>query len=415
MIVKRLLAWLETADSARRAQAAAFLARAFLLDGLEHADLMDAETAMTSLLDDPSIEVRKAMARILAMSPDAPAHIISALSSDHSSISARVLTHSPLLTDDDLIDALGVADSYAQVAVAIRPGLSAKVAGMLAENGSREAMIALAVNDTAALSDTAMTRIIERHGTDGEVREALLGRDGLPAIVRAAIVSETARSLRAFVTRTGWLSEQRSERCCKDGRDTATIEIASGERTARSALPVALANRLRDARELTPSLLLRALVSGERSLFTAALATLAGLDQNRVAGLVKAWSGAGFGALYAKAGLPASLLGAFRAALAAQDATGLIYEPGQRPQLSGMLIDRTLRACEANASPELRKVSALLHRLRAEAARTEARQSNLAKATAIAAQAQANAAPTIQVDLAAIEAEIASAPKIMAA
>jgi hypothetical protein len=93
----------------------------------------------------------------------------------------------------------------------------------------------------------------------------------------------------------------------------------------------------------------------------------------RVNGLVRAWSGAGFAALYARAGLPPRLLGAFRAALAAQDATGLILAAGDTPQLSSVLIERTLNACEASASPDLRKVNALLHRLRAEALRMEAR------------------------------------------
>ncbi|MGE3246584.1 MAG: DUF2336 domain-containing protein, partial [Beijerinckiaceae bacterium] len=315
MIVKRLLASLETADSSRRARGAASLARAYLTEGLTDSELLDAETALTALLDDPVVAVRKAMARVLASSPDAPMHVISTLACDHSTVAARVLTHSPLLADDDLIDALAVADGYAQVAIALRPHVSGRVATGVAETGCREAMIALAVNETANLDEAAMLRMVERHGNDGEVREALLLRTGLPTNVRAALAAETARALQAFAEKTGWLSPQRSERCTREARDAAVIEIAARAHAETGAPPLALARQLRSASQLTPSLLLRALLSGERSLFEASLTALSGMDQRRVSGLVKAWSGAGFAALYSKAALPARLLAAFRAAL----------------------------------------------------------------------------------------------------
>ena len=40
---------------------------------------MDAETGLTALLDDPVIAVRKAMARVLATTPNAQPHNIAAL------------------------------------------------------------------------------------------------------------------------------------------------------------------------------------------------------------------------------------------------------------------------------------------------------------------------------------------------
>ncbi|MCC2095262.1 MAG: DUF2336 domain-containing protein, partial [Hyphomicrobiales bacterium] len=231
MIVKRLLAGLETAVSANRARGAAALARAYLLEELTDSEALDAETAMTALLDDPVIAVRKAMARVLASTPNAPAHIIAALATDHSQVASRVLTHSPLLNEDDLIEALGVADATAQVAIALRPRLTGKVAAMLVEQGGREAMIALAVNESAVLTEDSMQRMLDRHGSDGEVREALLGRRNIPAAIRAAIASHTANALQQFVTRTGWLTQQRSERCTREARDGAVIEIAAQERS----------------------------------------------------------------------------------------------------------------------------------------------------------------------------------------
>lgn len=430
MIVKRLLAGLEAADSAKRAQGAASLAQAYLRDDLSDVDLLDAETALTALLDDPVIAVRKAMARVLASSNNAPPHIVAALATDHSQVAGRILTHSPLLTEEDLIDALGVADSYAQVSLALRPNLPAKVAAMIAETGEREAMIALAVNESARVDEDTMQQILERHGDDGEVREALLGRMDLPAAVRATIARLTADALERFTTAAGWLSPRRGERCTKEARDTTLIEIAAQDHGDTGSAPLHLAQNLRRTNQLTPSLLLRALVSAERSLFEASLAALTGIELHKVTGLVRAWSGTGFAAVYAKAGLPPRLLGAFRAALAAQDATGLVLEAGEQPVLSSLLIERTLTACEASSSPDLRTVNALLHRLRAEALRNEARimsmemisdaRSALSIADMSAASKQ-NTAPAIDLQAiesaieAAIEADIAPPPKELAA
>ena len=423
MIVKRLLADLETATSANRARGAATLARVYLFEDLPDSELMDAETALTALLDDPVMAVRRAIARVLASSRNAPPHIISALSMDHSLVAGRVLTHSPLLTDDDLIEALGVADSYAQVAIALRPGLSGKVVAMIAATGGREAMIALAVNETARLGEAEMTSMLERHGTDGEVREALLCRTEIPAPVRAMIATQTARALEVFTINTGWLSAQRSERCTREARDSATIEIAAQEYARTGNPPVQLANKLRESSQLTPSLLLRSLVCGERSLFEASLESLTGAGTRRIAGLVSAWSGTGFAALYTKAGLPPRLLGAFRAAIAAQDATGLIHDSEQPPTLSSLLIERTLAACEASSSPDLRTVNALLHRLRAEAMRNKARLLSLeliadAK-SALQIEAAGTSTPVLTgqpaIDLQAIEEAVQQPTAVLAA
>lgn len=416
MIVRKFMAWLETADSARRCKGAGALARVYLQDELTDEEILEAETALTALLDDPVINVRRAMAREFAYSANAPAHIVAALAADHSSVSSRLLTYSPLLNDEDLIDCLAVADPFAQVSIAIRPGLSRHVTARLAETASREALVALAVNESADLDEAVMQQMIQRHGANGEVREALLSRASLPPCIRATLASATANALQVFVTKTGWLSAERSERTSREARDAATIDIAAQLRAETGAAPIALARQLRQNNQLTPALLLRTLVSGDRALFVASLCVLTAMPEGRINNLVKAWSGAGFGALYAKANLPAGILAAFRAALAAQDATGLIYAEGQIPKLSTALIDHTLKACHAAGSPELRTAKALLLRLRSEAARVQAR---IDSSELIASTKAPPALPApqidLEIDLEAIEAEVtATVPAIAA-
>src|SRR3954447_11108471 len=109
--------------------------------------------SLFSLLDDPSPIVRKSIAEAFASAVDAPHAIVLALANDQSAISSVVLGRSPLLCDADLIDCAAVGDAFAQAAITLRPLLSMSVSAALAEIGSREALIALAVNPGAEIAD----------------------------------------------------------------------------------------------------------------------------------------------------------------------------------------------------------------------------------------------------------------------
>ncbi len=63
--------------------------------------------------------------------------------------------------------------------------------------------------------------------------------------------------------------------------------------------------------------MLRAVLSGNVSLFEDALGDLADMPQSRVHGIIRSRSMSGFRALYEKAGLPASTYPAFREAVEA--------------------------------------------------------------------------------------------------
>ncbi len=374
MIVRKFLAWARTASAGARAEGASALARAYLYSNLDDADQREAGVALTALLDDGSPVVRRALAEAFASAVDAPHHCVVVLANDQSDIASVVLSRSPVLSDAELIDCAAVGDAFAQSAIAVRANLSAPVAAALAEVGAREALIALAVNAGAALPDFSLRRMIERFGDDGEVREAILGRPNLPPAQRAELVAATARALTAFVTACDWMSEARASRVTREATERANVIIAAETESEPGNGPLALVAYLRESGQLTSGLVLRALLSGNRSLFEAALTDLSEMPASRVAGLVNGGRGAGFRALYMKAGLPKALMPAFEAALAAQDELGAALEHGDRARLSRAMIERVLTACEQMNSTELGKLMALLRRFEAEAAREDARE-----------------------------------------
>ena len=374
MLVRKFMLWAGEVSAAERAEGAGALARAYLYSDFAEADKRDAEVALFSLLDDPSPIVRKSIAEALASAVDAPHAIVLALANDQSAISSIVLGRSPVLSDAELIDCAAVADAFAQAAIALRPLLSTSVAAALAEIGSREALIALAVNPGAQLADFSIRRMIERFGSDGEVREALMSRPHLPPVLRSALVEATSRALSAFVTSRSWLSAERAERVTRDARESANIMIsAEGARDCDHAGARELVAYLRQSGQLTAGLILRSVLSGHTTLFEAALRELAGMPARRVAGLIRDFRSAGFAALYNRAGLPGGLLPAFRAALEAQREIGFASDSAHTVRLSRTIIERVLTACEDTNGGQLDGLLALLRRFETEALREEAR------------------------------------------
>lgn len=356
---------------ARRAPAAAELAGALVRGELNSQDERDAEVILTALLDDPSPLVRGALALELSVAYNAPHHIVMALANDQAEVAAPILNRSPRLTDADLIDCAAIGDCASQIAIATRLRLSAAVAAALAEVGAREAVVALIGNDGADTPDFSLARIIERFGEDGETREALLARGDLPVNLRAKLVDAAARALTAFVVSRDWLSAERAERAAREARERATILLAADSAQNLDG-PAALVRHLRQEGQLTAGLVLRALLSGNASLLIAALSELSGLPIARVAGYVGEFDGAGFTALFHRAGLPLTLLPAYRAALGAHREFG--DDPDSQARLSRTMIERVLTSCERADDLSLAPVIALLRRFDAEAARDDARE-----------------------------------------
>ena len=134
-----------------------------------------------------------------------------------------------------------------------------------------------------------------------------------------------------------------------------------------------LIRHLRDSGQLNAGLILRSLLSGNVELFEEALADLAQVPLPRVVGIVHDRRGAGFRALYDKAGLPASTFrrSARRWRRCARTASWSSRAAPSR--LKRRIIERVLTRCESEAPDEIEPLLTLLRRYAAEAAREEAR------------------------------------------
>ena len=362
-IVRRFLAWAQSADAEARAEATSALARAYLYSDLAAAARAEAVLAMTAMAGDPSVLVRKALAEALCYSGEAPRPLILALAADEPDVAAAVIQRSPVLTEADLVDCATHGDVVSQTALAHRPGLPPGPIAALVESGRLDAVLALIANPGVDLPAESLSRIFTRFSDNASVREALLERPFLPASLRARIVAALAKDLSVEASR--WMPREQAERIAREARDQAICSIFS---SCHGDERWELTRALRTAGALTPALLLRSLLAGEAILFAEALAELSGQPLTRVAAFIREPHGEGFAALAHKAGLKSGILPAFRAALVAMKAHA--GQGGDGLKLS--LVQEVIDECERRDNPALTKVLALLWRFAAEAAKAEA-------------------------------------------
>ncbi len=371
MFIRQFLEWFTLAAVDERIEAVETFCAAYADKHVGLVNHPDTEAALALILDDPSSQVRLAMAHALAGIDFAPRHIMVALANDHSDVSAVVLAHSNLLTEADLVDCLAVGDDRAQIAIAMRRPLVVTVAAAIVEIGCLNAVLTLLKNDQAELQSFSLARVAERFGEDGHVRQILLARQDLPITVRHALVIRLSENLMQFVSAFGWTERAKVERSfAESGQAAAILLSASASDDERQEL----IEVLRKSGQLTPALLLRSLLCCNVGLLEAALVSLARQPLARVRGILRDGNAAAFLALYRKAKMPKGLETAFRSALLAVHTQRTSGYSQNGPVLNRSVIQSTLLACANIENSESSKVMGLLRRLDSDAAREDARR-----------------------------------------
>src|SRR5690242_9459374 len=271
MIVRQFLQWVRAARAGERAEATSALARAYLHSDLSPDDRAAAEGAMIMLLDDPSPQVRRALADVFASTQMAPKVVVHALAADNIEVSLPLLERSPLLEDEHLVDLVAAGNAQAQIAIAGRPLVSAAVGAAIAEVGTAEACLVLLENGDADIALFSVDRIVDRFGHLASIRENLLARDDLPMATRQALLSKLSRTLAGFVSERQWLGPKHAEDAAREACEKATVALAAD--TPYDEIGD-LVRHLRESGQLTAGMLLRALLSGNVVLLEEALAEL---------------------------------------------------------------------------------------------------------------------------------------------
>lgn len=302
-VIANFLRWKETARVPERVAAAAALSRAYVHRELSLEQRMAAQAALTLLLDDPSPKVRVAMSEALCMSTKAPLEVVTALAADQHEVAAPVILHSPLLTDSDLINILtNTGQAEIQAAVASRAGLSQRVIATLADVACARACAVLVSKNSVYIPAESLRRMIERHGDDSHLRSILLKREGLPPHCRHLLLQRASEALSSSPFVAKILGADGARLVVANARNDASLVLVDQARPTEQA---ALVARMREAGELTSSLLVRAMAYGKTGFLAAALAVVTGIPETKANTLLQRGSTRALLSLFRQAGLRA--------------------------------------------------------------------------------------------------------------
>jgi uncharacterized protein (DUF2336 family) len=327
-----------------RAEIAGKIAVAFDAAPLSEVERQLAADIFRALVRDVSVLVRQALADNLKGCDHLPRDVAVALANDVAAqVAVPVLECSTVLTDEDLVKIVRERAPEHRLAIARRPTVSASVVDALVE--ARELPVAevLAAHKGAQLGERAMLRMLEDFGDSERVNAPLARRGNLPLPVAERLITVVADQLR--------------EHLMLVARDRATVGLVQA---GGSDLETML-HQMHAAGRLTPSIVLRALMTGDVEFFVAALARRAGLPTANAHALASDRGEMGLKALAQKAEIPEELVPVFRVGLEIAEQVEADSNAGDALRRREHMVERVLTRLESTLGED--HVAYLLRRL----------------------------------------------------
>jgi uncharacterized protein (DUF2336 family) len=315
--------------------------------GLTAAEVKLAQQVVRTLARDVEEEVRASLSRGLRHCPHLPRDVALKLAQDIDHVALPVLADSLVLTDGDLIEIVRQGSGLKQEAVASRPNLTATVSDAVVTHGGEKAVAVLMANASAAIGDASLDRAVTRFGDSVRVTEAMVRREKLPITVAERLATMVSQALQAHLVERHELAPATVADIVLTSREHAIIHLSLG--ASDEDLRQMVTQMQRNGR-LTPSLVLRALCTGDIGFFEAAMAAKSDLPLENAQILIHEASRRGLAALYRKARMPASLYGVVQAAVEVVDETRFDGEARDLERFRSRVISRVLTQVE-NVDP----------------------------------------------------------------
>lgn len=348
-----------------RAEVAAKVAQQVGAATLTQEERVLAEDIVRVLTRDAAVRVRQALAEQLKESRTVPHDVAVALALDVDSVSLPILTHSLVLSDDDLVEVIRCSGGAKQAAIAGRAHVSAAVAEAIVAADEPAALAALVANDGADLKEETLQRVLDRHGGDEQIKEPMARRAQLPVTVLERLVVAASAGIREILARRNDLPGHLASDLVLNTRERATASLLSPTSAAAEALQ--LAQHLHRSGRLTPSLIIRAICLGDLVFVEAAFGVLADIPVHNARLLMYDAGPLGFKAMFERCRLPMEFYELFRIGLHVAQQTDFDGGENDRERHRRRTLERILTQYEniGDIGPE--DLDYLLGKLRAAA------------------------------------------------
>jgi uncharacterized protein (DUF2336 family) len=295
------------------------------------------------LARDVEESVRASLSRGLRHSPNLPRDVARKLAEDVEFVALPMLADSLVLTDEDLVEIVRNGSPLKQEAIASRPNLTETVTAELTDHAEEPAVTVLMGNNSAAIAEDKFNHALTRFASSTRVKEAMVLREKLPITVAERLVTVVSKALQAHLVKAHDLPAATAADLVMKSRENEIIRLSLG--ASEFDLRQMVAQMHRNGR-LTPSLLLRALCTGDIGFFEAAMAAKGGISVENAQILIHERSRRGLEALYRKAAMPEALYCAVRAAVDVVDESAFDGGPRDLERFRSRVITRVLTLAE---------------------------------------------------------------------
>jgi uncharacterized protein (DUF2336 family) len=317
--------------------------------GLAQGELALAQDILRILARDVEAKVRAAVSRGMRNSEYLPHDVAQRLADDVDAVALPLLAESLVLTDDDLVSLVRRGTPIRHAAIAGRPDVAETVSDALISYAGEPAVTVLMRNHTAHVAEHSLDRAIVRFGASEPIKHAMVLRPSLPISISERLVAIVSQELQQRLVRAHALPPALASDIVLRSREHAVIRLSMGSSEAELMDMVRQMNR---GGRLTPTLVLRAICTGDIGFFEAAMAIMGDVPVVNAQVLIHDASRRGLEALYRKAEMPENMFEAIRAAVDVVDETGFDGDARDLERFRARIISRVLTVTESIESAD---------------------------------------------------------------
>ena len=220
-------------------------------------------------------------------------------------------------------------------------------------------------------AERGFAKVIERFEASERVLAAVAYRQVLPLSVTERLIHLVGDQVREHLISRHAVDAQTAMRLAMDATERASVDLI--DEAGRAADMKVFVAHLAESQRLTASLLLRGLVQGQMTFFEWGLAELSGVPHHRTWLMIHDAGPLGLRAIYERAGLPARLYPAVRAAVDTYHSVEFDGGPRDKERFQEKMLQRFLTQPELAAREDveylLERMDQVSGTLRREAAK----------------------------------------------
>ena len=272
-----------------------------------------ARKLLKHIAEDSAEIVRRALAVTLKNSPKLPREVAVKLSEDIESIAVPVLTHSPVFTDEDLVEVLKSKAAAKIIAVAKRVSVSDHVARAIIRFGDSHAVAEVAANDGALISEQTASEMLDIYKNDDLITESMISRRDLPPKIVEKMITLVSEDMAVKITKRHAVSIDVAIDLATRTRERGTLDFIDQSWVSKDLK--GLVARIHAEGRLSTSLLIRGICSGQMRFAEQGLAILSGISVQKAVLMIHDGGPFGLKALCVRAGLNENMAQIIRAAV----------------------------------------------------------------------------------------------------